>query len=1154
MLLFCRKNSNSFLTSNRLAWSHDDHPAQTEAEKNANELAEKVLEAQFEMKEKREMPHSLEDPHDKRLAAEQLGVRHHVAHAVTGNLAKKILDARVQRRLELFVLKGDEKIGDTNVHQSMEHKRAKGEKKMQKLVKSEFYGNEKRKEAPDTNAIKSNFERTIAEALGGLPAATLVEIAKKLGLKDPDSANVEKIWEAMKNASFSKLKEVSKLSGEAEHGDEHGEEHEDHGGHGHHGLFEGKAAWAFEKFMALRRYEIEELDKMMSMQRFSSERQMGFMEGLKKGTLKTTETGNHEEENAKARKDEADRIRENAEKKASELKGKAQQIKDAAEDAANELLIALDDSANFGDAKNKVAKEIRNNAETRASEIEKEAAEATDPKEKEELEDQATKIRAAAGENAKLVESLDKDLKPEEIVSKINEGAKTQAESYEKTAKEITNLAKKRADDLLGRMSSGAAAQKDIHKLLFEKIIEKDGFYELEDSVDPEKPRFYAANNRAVIAKLEFIYKTKGANALKELLEKLHDGLPMSQEKEAAEGKKSPKSLEQRKTVKEQMDVLFNADILEKLQILYGQAPSLQKNLAAARGDKDKAEELLSAAKKSADKTDSKQTPATLREIGEQVKEANRKVEAVEKEQKKLLEEVNSFEIKLRKAAGTITSIYNKQKPIEKSENEELYNLMEFAKNELSTADQLFPEKSDAAKSSMQTFVLSFKEPVQAKLKEQIEKYDANLNPKRKVNSREFLFRLEKLLWEERGVTNEEANDRIALLSSNMGIAEARTAEVHLSANNEIAESLMEGWRAKLHRFKQAGAKKKFSSDVFSAQDAIEDITGLDPELECFRHLNKNSNLAGIRQAYNHGHPKPSAKKVREFYISLQKVLQTHSISHTKKIELFDLDWDMENLVHNMILFQGELVSNEATHRALNPKEGEEGKSKGELLLDFIREQMKSETEERKEAEEGAKTKLGYLWHKALKAAFGDKVKEARKHIKEHGLKGEEAEHHIIQDGLRTAMKHLGTALAVKEGVDMALKGAKIVKEHVGKRLTGGAQTVGNWIAAPNPTPLGERWYAKTAKFPFQLGWGALKLVPYTIPKALYERRNNWFMRTATAPFRGAAALLKSPYTVPRWAWRKFTASEKAKNEKWLAKNAAKKAGGGSTDAHGGGH
>ncbi|MFA5829697.1 MAG: hypothetical protein WC843_04335 [Candidatus Gracilibacteria bacterium] len=608
--------------------------------------------------------------------------------------------------------------------------------------------------------------------------------------------------------------------------------------------------------------------------------------------------------------------------------------------------------------------------------------------------------------------------------------------------------------------------EKEAYTVLFERIF-KDK--------TPNGETLYNiknADNAALLLELEHIYKTKGAAELLKKLNKIYGALPSSKEKKPTEeGKETPESIKLKEQIEEQEKVLFDEKDLQELIGAYGEASMVNENFATAEETYNSARTKPTPAVAGGPVTAQMQANArqTAADVAKNLLNAETNLKAAREKKSELLKKVNALEGKFKRAAGIITSVFDSEScttKIDKDIQEDktktppvdyepskidprLNQLIAISTSNLTTSVELFPPIVPAAAGATAAPVVSsqpdsgffkffsekFTEDFQARLKKEIKTHKEYLNPKSKATPRQLLFLLKKQDFEARGVTNPEMNDRYANIAANLAVADARSAGVHGAANNELAEANMGGFRGWLRRKTQFIQKNRFSSNVYTAQDAIETIA--QDDLIHFRHLTKHSTVADIRNILNE-HPM-DAEKLREFAQGLESIFRYKKIDeghgHSRTVEIYDFDWDIEVLINNVRIAEAELITRQSIYKAEHPENEDDKKKEISVrMLEHVKTQVELEQKQSGDIEKNLYKKLRTLSPHVLEAEQKATIIKEYEEAKAHGLSGEALLHHFATKTLTNAWKLFGKALAAKEIYDMGKAGINFVKGLKGSK------------------------------------------------------------------------------------------------------------------------
>lgn len=302
--------------------------------------------------------------------------------------------------------------------------------------------------------------------------------------------------------------------------------------------------------------------------------------------------------------------------------------------------------------------------------------------------------------------------------------------------------------------------------------------------------------------------------------------------------------------------------------------------------------------------------------------------------------------------------------------------------------------------------------------------YSSNLSHER-VSCRQLLFLLKEGDLARRGITNAEQRGSHALLATNMMIADVQNEQMFRQTNQELAErqagtTLGMHWldrvRKRVTTGLTGGVLDNFlGTRIFKTRDLVDYIAGFDKDFAMFKGMSKDITLAELRDKIaNSGGI--SSEKLFEFSSKLREVFMSFEMMGQEgRVEFFeDEAVDMETLIHNLLTVREELRS----RKFFEEIRGQEG-NKAELILRKIREDENAKnTEERSVLERVASQAAGWKqWFSrlVLDREFGDKYAEARKFMKEKGIKGKEARDYLSAQGLATAAGALATAYTARE-------------------------------------------------------------------------------------------------------------------------------------------
>jgi len=321
--------------------------------------------------------------------------------------------------------------------------------------------------------------------------------------------------------------------------------------------------------------------------------------------------------------------------------------------------------------------------------------------------------------------------------------------------------------------------------------------------------------------------------------------------------------------------------------------------------------------------------------------------------------------------------------------------------------------------------------------------YASDLSHER-VSCRQLLFLLKERDLDRRGITNEEQRGSYALLATNMMIADVQNEQMFRQTNQELAErqagtTLGMHWLDRVRKRVTAGLTggvldNFLGTRIFKTRDLVDYIAGFDKDFAMFRGMSKDITLAELRDKIENSGG-ISSEKLFEFSSKLREVFMSFEMMGQEgKVEFFDDEAvDMETLIHNLLTVREELRS----RKFFEEIRGQEG-NKAELILRKIREDENAKnTEEKSVLEQVASKAAGWKqWfsRRVLGKEFGDKYAEARKFMKEKGIKGQEANDYLSAQGLATAAGTLATAYAAKEWTQ---KGKNAARWTVGSGGTG---------------------------------------------------------------------------------------------------------------------
>ncbi len=542
-----------------------------------------------------------------------------------------------------------------------------------------------------------------------------------------------------------------------------------------------------------------------------------------------------------------------------------------------------------------------------------------------------------------------------------------------------------------------------------------------------QKFKVLAAQNKALLVELEFIYRNQGAQGLIAAIKAVKDKLPLSPEK-APEHKAGEPEPHQPASLKSKEEVKAS---VEKMKDAYAKLPKLYNSAQLMNQKVLNAQKAVEETRATASDNRSAVAKRTL------VADADAKLEAALNEQQALFDQISELEGPFVDSARNVATILEKYREFSKvdSEDIELKSLRDLAKLNAIDKEQLFPPGEDAnhrapgpvkdKDGSLIKFISdkSNKSKLE-KIFGKVSDYDQFVNPKKKISSFQLLVMLkEQQLKETPSAT--PALDAIA--EAKMQVADASCVDLIRAGNNEIAEHKMGGSRGVLHKVGQFFSTKSFAGDVFTDRDVIDHYAGLDPLTEAFRGLTKESSRADIlrilEEQRKHGHPIPRTK-LREFHMGLQKILAEHSIEDHetgkhKKIELKDTDWSIEKLINTLQKVEAHLEAEEAIKKSLERDKSKDKRSDLDFMLDIVEEEQKEEIHEYGSLLERVKDKLSNFW---LTIA-GRKKEDIQKIMANKTLTPYQRKQQLSEKGyLSLADKFRGaitTLLLIDEGIEV---------------------------------------------------------------------------------------------------------------------------------------
>lgn len=435
-----------------------------------------------------------------------------------------------------------------------------------------------------------------------------------------------------------------------------------------------------------------------------------------------------------------------------------------------------------------------------------------------------------------------------------------------------------------------------------------------------------------------------------------------------------------------------------------------------------------------------------------------------------------------------------------------------------------------------------------------------------------LLFELKKRDVQRLGkFHDDEQINKVARMATSFAQIDAKNVELFRAGNRMIAESKHKGWKGLggiWHKSKQQIASAFFNSDTFKGRDLLEHIGGLDHAFECFKDLPVDASRADIRNAIKH-HGGISTENLMKFYLYLQEAIKSFTINHTRKVQIADKDWPIEQVALFAEYIHGELEAREFIHKIEHPDNDEDKKLKKDNKASYFLKLSKQRDESLKNMEaahlhdlRNPESNWQVSFVKSLmKGKFGEAYDRLLQEGKAHGLSGKNLKQHIANGGVpMTIVNHLMTGLALKEAYDITSSGVR----WVGGKLFGASKAAAKTGVKAGTSLVGAAWnrlgkpaLSATGRGLGAVGRGALragKFVAWDTPKFFLWDAPKWTVQTtAKAVFWPFKMLGRG--TKAFWEFFHYTPEKAARDKAWYDAKKAASAGHGGHDAHGhGGH
>ncbi len=608
------------------------------------------------------------------------------------------------------------------------------------------------------------------------------------------------------------------------------------------------------------------------------------------------------------------------------------------------------------------------------------------------------------------------------------------------------------AQRLQNRLDALANTNQPLYDLLMDEVLEENALYPVENNPPAQ----------ALLAYLEYRLDNTGANNLLTELTNIRNALP-----ETPAGQNAEQNDNQREAARAAELANTTAQAHNQLLERYIEAENLGNALYTAR------------ANHAHTPRPAPPVPGGAAPIETGYREAGQRVAELEKEERTMRNDINKLERKFGDNGREMLTTLNDLRPIPATAGpDDPANLINFnntvfglgpagapppALPNLSDENQLFgpieyppgggaipptptarPARGGATgPSALMTGIQGLTPRQMAALQREASGYAADLTHER-VSCRQLLFLLKERDLDRRGITNEEQRGSHALLAANMMIADVQNEQMYRQTNQELAErqagtTLGMHWLDRVRKSVTAGLTgglldNFLGTRIFKTQDLVDYIAGFDKDFAMFKGMKKDITLAELRDLIqNNGGI--SSEKLFEFSSKLREVYMSFEMMGQEgKVEFFDGEAvDMEEIIKRLMTVREE----ERTRKFIEVIRGQEG-TKAELILRKIREDESAKNAEEKSVLEQVASKAAgwkqWFSRRVLGKEFSDKYAEARKFMKEKGIKGKEANDYLSTQGLATAAGALATAYTARE---WALRGKNAARWTVGSGGTG---------------------------------------------------------------------------------------------------------------------
>jgi len=656
---------------------------------------------------------------------------------------------------------------------------------------------------------------------------------------------------------------------------------------------------------------------------------------------------------------------------------------------------------------------------------------------------------------------------------------------------------------------------------------------------------------QALLAQLMFLYENNGnsLDLIRNSLTGIRDRLPAKKGAKPVENEEKPENEKNIEKVDE-AQTKYLAHI-PKLQHGYSKAQPIARRIARIQSDIARHE-------------GPNPPPMDAKGRGLLLQQLRAQLDKLEDSRTNTLSEVNQLESDYKELANElVASVLKSRNQTAAPGGTSLANIVAGANLDLSTESELFrmvPPGGAAASnaSALETHAGTLNRTFLNALNEQIDRdYKQTIRGRQQINSRHLLTLLKDESLEIQGVLDPDRRMRMASFSANLMVADAGSVDLYRSGNREIAESLIGGWRGRMRRARQSIASKFFNSDTFTARDIIEHVAGLDHAFAVFKDLKPDASLADVRRhVLSHGNI--STDKLREFYTYLKEALQSFKAGENRAVEIEDVGWPIETLVHNLTTIHSELETRDFCQKIANPETPEDKKlSKAEYLAKLMKEKEENEKAfeksmlEKIRSEEGL-FKISFV-RSVVKEKFGELYEKLKNEAAEKGLTGEKLEQYYEQGGLPpTILKILQRGEAAKGALETAGKAGLWAGTKLGK-AAGAAAKFGY---EKGKTVLGATWKHLGKPGLKATGRGALKTAKFgfvTTPKFLFWQAPKW---TVTKIAKGLWWPFKMVGKGTKGFWNLFSYSPEkaAADAEWYAHRKAQKASGHKAPAVGAAH